>query len=352
MNIKQLFKKYDWLKEWTLVIAAALVIIIGSAWGLRTWYNQSLQPVSNSQQVVYFTVESGENVSQIGKKLKQASLIKSTRAFETYVRSNNLFGFLQAGTYELSQSMSTQEIVSKLTRGEVAKNLLTILPGKRLDQVKEAFIKAGYSQATVDIAFKPGNYLDHLAIASLPPAASLEGYLYPDSYQQLSNTPPETIVEQSLDQMEKYLTPEIINGFKAQGLDTYQGITLASIVLKEYSNSEDEKTIQPLIAQVLLTRLKRGILLQADPTAFYASALAGVENSLSIDSPYNTYKYPGLPPGPISNVTANSLRAAANPAGTDYLYFVAGDDGKVYFAKTLEEHQANVQKYCTTACGR
>jgi UPF0755 protein len=352
MKLKPLFKKYGWLKEWTLVIAAALIIIIGSAWGLRTWYYHSLQPVSGSQKVVYFTVETGENVSQIGKNLKRASLIKSTRAFETYVRSNNLFGYLQAGTYELSPSMSTQEIVSKLTKGEVAKNLLTILPGKRLDQIKEAFVKAGYGQTEVDTALKVSNYSSHPALASLPSGASLEGYLYPDSYQQLSNTPPETIVRQSLDQMEKYLTPEIINGFKAQGLNTYQGIVLASIILKEYSNPDDEKAIQPQIAQVLLTRMKRGMLLQADPTAFYASALAGLENSLSIDSPYNTYKYPGLPPGPISNVTANALRAAANPAGTDFLYFVAGDDGKVYFAKTLEEHQANVQKYCTTACGR
>jgi len=351
-NLKKQTKRPTWIKDWLLIIVVSLTFIVGGAWALRSWYYHNLSPLSQSQQISYFTVETGDSVSRIAKNLKNANLIRSSRAFETYVRSNSLFSSLQAGTYGLSSSMSVQEIVGKMTNGDVAKNLLTILPGKRLDQVKEAFMASGYSQSAVDLAFRASNYRDHPALASLPAGASLEGYLYPDSYQKQSNTPPEAIIRQSLDEMDKHLTPEIISGFRAQGLDTFQGIILASIVLKEYSNSADEKEVQPKVAQVLLSRLAQGIALQADPTAFYASALAGVKNSLSIESPYNTYLHSGLPPGPIGNVTANSMRAVAFPATSDFLYFVAGDDGKVHFSHTLAEHQANTEKYCTTACGR
>ena len=361
MNLRKLPQKYGWLKEWVLVITAALVIILGTAWGLRTWYSHSLQPVSHSTQIVYFTVESGENVSQIGKKLKQASLIKSTRAFETYVRSNNLFGFLQAGTYELNQSMSSQEIVSKLTKGEVAKNLLTILPGKRLDEVKEAFIKQGYTVDQIERAFNPANYRDHPALASLPAGASLEGYLYPDSYQKLSDTPAEAIVRQSLDEMSEHLTPEVISGFKAQGISTYEGIILASIVLKEYSNPTDEAEIMPKIAQVFLSRIRQGIALEADPTAIYGAVKDGVQlpsgtgrasTAIAHDSPYNTYQHPGLPPGSISNTNANALKAVANPATSTYLYFLTGDDCVTRFSHTLQEHEEATARYLKNGCQR
>ncbi|OGL26469.1 hypothetical protein A3E49_00935 [Candidatus Saccharibacteria bacterium RIFCSPHIGHO2_12_FULL_49_19] len=348
MKAKRFLKKHNWFKEWLLILVATAIVIIGGIWGLRTWYSYNLRPVSSSQQTSYFTVESGDSVSLIAKKLKQADMIRSPRVFEAYVRSNNLFDDLQAGTYQLSPSMSTQTIVRKIIDGDVAKDLLTILPGKRLDQIKEAFIKAGYSQEVVDSAMKSANYSDHPALTSLPSGANLEGYLYPESFQHQANTPAETIVRQSLDQLQKRLTPDMVNNISAQGLSLYQGIIMASMVLKE----SDDPDAMAKIAQVFYTRLKQGMLLQSDPTAFYAADISGQKRSLSIDSPYNTYRNPGLPPGPISNVNDKALTAVAHPANTDYLYFVAGDDGTVYFARTLDEHRANVEKYCTTACGR
>lgn len=359
--MKKYIKKHGSAKEWVLIVAAALLVIVGGAWGLRTWYYQSLEPVSNSQQITYFTVDSGDSVSQISKNLKAANLIKSTRAFDTYVRTNSLFASLQAGTYALSPSMSSQEIVSKMTKGEVAKNLLTILPGKRLDQIKEAFAGAGYSQTQIESAFKPSNYSGHPALASLPAGASLEGYLYPDSFQQQSNIPPEAIIRQSLDQMAKYLTPDVTSGFRAQGLSTHEGVILASIVLREYSNPLDEAQIMPKIAQVFLLRLKQGMALQADPTAIYGALNDGIKlpegsgrasAAINHDSPYNTYLHQGLPPGPISNANANALRAVANPATSTYLYFVAGDDCVVRFTHTLAEHQAAAAKHLGSGCQR
>jgi len=354
-------KKHDWLKDWGLIIAATVIIIIGGAWGLRTWYSHNLQPVSQSQQIIYFTVESGDPVGLIGEKLKDANLIRSTRAFETYVRSNNLFSDLQAGTYELSPSMSTQEIVTKLAGGEVAKNLLTILPGKRLDQIKEAFAKEGYSAQQIETAFNPAKYTGHPALASLPAGASLEGYLYPDSYQKLADTPAEAIVRQSLDEMNGHLSAEIINGFKAQGLSTYEGITLASIVLREYSNPPDEVEIMPKIAQVFLLRIRQNIALEADPTAIYGAINDGISlptgsgrasTAIAHDSPYNTYLHPGLPPGPISNTSANAMKAVAAPTTTTYLYFLTGDDCVTRFSHTLDQHEEAIAQHLKTGCQR
>ncbi len=332
-------------KAWAIGIAIAVLVLVGGAWALRTWYNRNLQPVSSSLERVYFTVSPGDTRSVIAENLESAKLVRSAKAFENYVRSNEIEN-LQAGTYVLSPSMDVPEIVRKISRGEVAKNLLTILPGKRLDQVKAAFASAGYSQSQIDNAFNPALYADMRLLSSLPPSASLEGYLYPDSFQKQSNTPAETIVRQSLEEMQKHVTPELNGGLGAQGLTPYQGIILASIVEKETSNPVD----QPTVAQVFLSRFKQGMMLGSDVTAFYGAEVAGAPKSVYFDSPYNTRLHTGLPPGPISNFTLSALLAVANPSDTDYLYFVAGDDGVLHFSYTAAEHDAAIAQFCHKAC--
>ena len=330
-----------------LVPLIILVVVLGGVWSLHHWYFSSLRPVSANHSIVYFTVSPGESSHQIAKNLQQTHLIRSSRAFETYLRSKET-PILQAGTYKFSQSMSVQEIVHAMVVGDVAKNLLTVLPGKRLDQIKQAFAKAGYSQSEIDSAFDAANYAGHPALASLPRGASLEGFLYPDSFQKETTTPASTIVTESLDEMEKHLSDQIIGGFGPQGLSVYQGVILASIVVQE----SGDPASQPIIAQVFLSRLKQNMMLGSDVTAFYASAIAGQKSSVSIDSPYNTRLYPGLPPGPIGNVTASALNAVAHPASTDYLYFVAGDDGKLHFSHTQAEHDQAVAQYCHKGCSQ
>lgn len=322
------------------------MVIGGTAAGLRIWYSNNLKPISSSTEINFFTVVPGSGVHQIAVSLEEEGLIRSVSAFETYVTTNNYRNKLQAGTYRLSPSMSVQTIVAKLVEGDVAKDLLTILPGKRLDEVQDIFAKAGYSLEEIKTAFNPAEYSGHPALASLPSGASLEGYLYPDSYQKLSTTPVTTIIRQSLDEMVKYLTPEVTNGFKAQGLSVFEGVTLASIVLKETDNPTD----QPIVAQVLLTRLAREMPLQADATAYYASGVAGQPRSLSINSPYNTYLYPGLPPGPISNATKGALRAVAKPATSTFIYYFTGEDCKMHYTYTLQEHEAAIARYGVKAC--
>ncbi len=331
--------------RWLISFAILAVLLVGGVIALRTWYNHNLQPLSAIARTTNFEVKNGAGVHQIASDLKQASLIRSPQAFETYVRSHNYTDKLQAGTYSLSPSLSVPQIVSKFINGDNS-SLFTILPGQRLDQLKQAFRGAGYSQDEVNKAFNPAHYPGHPALASLPSGVSLEGYLYPDSYGWQPKTAADTIVRQSLDEMAKHLTSTVRAGFKAHGLSVYEGVTLSSIVAQE----TDDPAAQPTVAQVFYSRLKNGMMLGSDVTALYAAHQAGAGNSLGVDSPYNTRIHGGLPPGPISNITDSALKAVASPAHTDYLYFLFGDDKKMHFAHTDAEHQANIKRYCSINC--
>lgn len=335
-------------KSLLTAVILALLIFGGAIAAVRIWYNDNLRPVSSAITSQHFTVQPGSGVRQIADGLKSDGLIRNARAFETYARSNNYYKQLQAGTYLLSPSLSVQQIVAKFVSGDTDKQLLTILPGQRLDQIEAAFAKDGYSSAQIAKAFNPATYAGDSALASKPSGATLEGYLYPDSFGRQLSTPASTIVKESIDEMSAHLTSDITNGFKAHGLSVFQGITLASIVAQE----SGDPTPQPIIAQIFYSRLANGMPLGSDVTAAYASHLAGQSLNLSINSPYNTRVNTGLPPGPISNITASALHAVAHPAKTDYLYFLFGDDKKIHLAKTAAEHQANIVKYCSKTCSQ
>ncbi len=331
-----------------LWIIPALIVVIALVVGtfMLYWYQQNLHALSGSEQETIITIDQGATANQIGEILENKEIIKSARAFEWYTRLNNSRGSLQAGGYKFSPSEDVQGIVKRLSEGDVAKDLITILPGQRLDQIRASFKEAGYTDQEIKIAFNPSNYAGHPALEGLPAGASLEGLLYPDSFQRTSNTTLTQLLRASLDQLSLHLTDDYIVRYKAEGLSVYQAIILASIVEKEVSNPADK----PTVAQVFLRRFKEGIVLGSDVTAFYGAQITGLDESVITDTPYNTRIHGGLPPGPISNVSADSLSAVAYPATTNYLYFVAGDDGKTYFANTLAEHQSNVVNYCTKLC--
>jgi UPF0755 protein len=251
-----------------------------------------------------------------------------------------------AGSYEVNPSMSVPEIAELLTSGNVATDLITILPAQRLDQLRDYFIKAGYSENEVDFALDPKQYSGHPALAQKPPLASLEGYLYPESFQRSTTTPLKVIIEASLDQMNIAISEELKRVFAERNLSVHDAVILASIVEREVSSSEDRVKV----AQVFLKRYEMGMMLGSDPTALFGAQLLGIEPSVFADTPYNTRLYTGLPPGPINNVSEASLRAIAYPADTDFLYFVSGDDGKTYFSKTLEEHESLTREHCIELC--
>lgn len=251
-----------------------------------------------------------------------------------------------AGTYVLSPSQSTPDIASMLTHGKVRTKLIIILPGQRIDQVRQSLIDQGFSEESVDAALDPTQYETLPVLADKPVGASLEGYLYPDSFEKNEATTATDIVKDSLLQMGKQLTSERKAAFAKQGLRVYQAVTLASIVEKEAVTASDRAQV----AQVFLSRFKAGMTLGSDVTAFYGSKLAGAGQSVTYDSAYNTRLHVGLPPTPVSNVSVASLDAVAHPSSTTWLYFVAGDDGVVHFSRTLEEHEALTNQYCKKLC--
>lgn len=329
-----------------IAVAVAVVLILAAAVLVRTMYDRALQPVSDSQNIVLVDIPSGSSVEEIADTLKDKGVIRESWAFEWYVRNSSLKEDLKAGTYALRPSQDVPEIVEVLAQGAVATDLVTIVPGARIDQVRAALINSGFKPDDVEAALDPAQYAGHPALVDKPADANLEGYLYPESFQKTAQTTPHDVIRGSLDEMSKRLTPEWRQAIAGQGLSVHQAIILASIVEQEVSNPAD----RPVVAQVFLKRFREGMPLQSDVTVLYGAIKDGKKPSLQYDSPYNTFTNNGLPIGPISNVSEGSLAAVASPAGTQYVYFVAGDDGKTYFAVTAEEHQANVDKYCKTLC--
>ena len=329
-----------------IFVIAALVLLVGGVALFRTQYYNLLQPVSGSTESQEIIIKEGALAPEIATQLHKAGLIQSEPAFLLYVKSKNAGEKILAGTYRLQPSLSTPEIVTILTKGKVATELVTILPGQRVDQIRESLIAAGFSPAAVDRALKPSAYKNNAALVDKPDFANLEGYIYPESFLRTSSTRPEDVIEAALAEMDKNLTPEIRKAFQDQGLTVYEGIILSSIVEREAFRQEDRDRI----AQVFHSRLQGGMRLESDPTAHYGAALAGAKPSVAFSSAYNTYEIDGLPPTPISNVSSSSLKAVAYPAKTDWLFFVAGDDGKTHFSRTLAEHEALTAQYCTTLC--
>ena len=330
----------------TVISTILVILFIGLGYAAVKYRNDNLRPVSTNQTTIPITIPTGSSLADVSAILKKNKLIRNEWVFKQYVRSKGLQDKILAGTYALKPSQSVQEIVDILTQGKVENVLVTIKPGQRLDQIKQTFINSGFSVKDTEAAFDPTQYEGHPALVDKPRGASLEGYLYPESFQKDATTKPTQIITSSLDEMQKRLTPELRAQFAKKGRSVYEGIILASIIEQEVSNLNDK----PQVSQVFYKRLAMDMGLESDPTAFYGAIIAGQEPSLRYDSPYNTYFVKGLPPTPISNVTQESLKAAANPANTDWLFFVAGDDGKTYFSKTLDEHEANIDKYCKKLC--
>lgn len=322
-----------------VLLLVVIALVFGGSLLVRQRYNHNLKPVGTSTQAVHVTILPGTSYSAIAQQLLRVHLIRSAQTFEWYVNTHNIRDKLQAGTYSFNESMSTAEIADAIAAGKVATNLVTILPGWRLEQIKNAFIDADFKPAEVATALQSRQYQNRYpALADNPSTASLEGFLFPDSYQLTADTHPSTIVAQSLKEMQRHLTPDIRAGFAKQGLTAYQGVTLASIVEQEVPKQADRVRV----AQVFLLRLKKGMTLGSDVTLLYARAVH--------NSSYDTTKRKGLPPGPIGTVSQGALEAVARPANTDWLYFVSGDNDITYFSHTLAEHEANIAKYCHAKC--
>jgi UPF0755 protein len=312
-------------------------------------------PVSDTSQRETFTVQPGQSATAVAEELQRRGLIRSSLVFRWEIQSRGLGSKLEAGDYELSPGMSTKEIVTVLARGAVAPGTtLTVLEGWRAHQIAQRAEQLGLAEAEVLLRLVQSPR-EHGLNPPDPAAQTLEGYLFPDTYQFDPKVTPNEIVVAMLRQFDRRFDADLRRQAAARGLTVSQAVTLASIIEREAAQPSE----RPLIASVFHNRLAAGMNLDADPTVQYAAAGRDLRaaasygfwkrdltvDDLKIESAYNTYRVDGLPPGPICSPGLDSLQAAVVPAETRFLYFVARGDGSHAFAETSHEHQANVQRF-------
>ncbi len=323
-------------------VVASVIALIVVAW---FWYQAQLSAVdpSNTDRVSVVIAENS-SPSLIAEQLRENDLIRSAEAFRLYVKLNGSESSLQAGAYRLSPSESTPEIVEHLSSGIMDTFDITFLPGATLADNREVLLEAGYSEDEIDAGFT-AEY-DSVVFAAKPASADLEGLIYGETYRFGADATVEDIIAYTLQEYDRVIEENnLVAGFKEQGLSLYEGIILASIIQREAIGGDEAQ-----IAQVFLRRLSIDMNLGSDVTYQYIADKTGVERDINLDSPYNTRRYAGLPPGPIAAPGVNSLIAVANPASGDYLFFLSGDDDVTYFARTAAEHEANIQEHCKVKC--
>jgi UPF0755 protein len=308
------------------------------------------QPVDSFGTDRRFKVEMGETTPSVIGRLWEEGLISNPGAFRTYLRYTGLDTSLQAGTYTLNPRMTPVELAVALQDATPRQVTFHILPGWRMEEIAATLPTSG-------LAITPDMFLE--AAKSIPEGysfsdqistvSSIEGFFFPDSYIFDRDITMEEFLITILDNFDAQVTPRLRDRYAQQDLSLLEAVTLASIVQRE-AVAEDE---MPLIASVFFNRLSIGMKLDTDPTVQYAIGYNQRQNTwwtnplsledLRFDSPYNTYLYTGLPPGPIANPGLAALRAVAFPAQTPYFYFRAGCDetGRHFFATTFEEHLQN-----------
>ncbi len=318
-----------------------LAIVIGGAgyWYLESAFDTPTEPLN--QKLGLFQVIPGMDLGSVARSLEEKGIIRSPFLFRLQVRLRGGANQIRVGFYEFKPSMSPRQIYLALINGRVAVRLLTIPEGFNLREIAAAFEKAGLGESREILSRANDTALiSQLKIKS----KTLEGYLFPDTYRFSLGIPAQSIVIAMVQTLKKKLDPALLKQISEHNFSLHQILTLASLIEKETSVDSE----RPLIAAVFLNRLRKNMRLQSDPTVIYA--LPRLEGDLrrrhlSYDSPYNTYRYKGLPPGPIASPGLASIRAVLNPADVDYLYFVATREGGHKFSKTYREHQKAVAQY-------
>lgn len=323
----------------SFAVLLALILIILAGW----WYTVTL-PEKQLSMPVKVTIPSGATAREVAELLEARGVIKDALAFRLYTSWQKADGKLKAGVYLFKPGESLSEILKQLVAGRVMEAEFTIPEGYTLKQIARLLEAKGLvsQEEFWRAAAKP---YDYPFLEGIPLGPNyLEGFLFPDTYRIPIGAPPETIIRKMLDRFQEVYNE--VSGQRAPGLElnTLQIVTLASLVEKEAKLDAE----RPLIAGVFLNRLRRGMKLESCATVEYLletpKPVLSYED-LEIDSPYNTYKVTGLPPGPIASPGKLSLLAALNPAPTDYLYFVARPDGSHEFSRTLKEHHAAISRY-------
>jgi UPF0755 protein len=282
-----------------------------------------------------------ESVLGIASRLAEAEVIHSRVAFLALTAGRGRIRHLKAGEYEIPRDATTLDVVNLLVSGRVRQHAVLHPEGATIAELARVLEneRLGRAEDVIRAASDEG-LLRTLDISG----PSVEGYLFPDTYQLVRGLAPEEILRRMVQRLRSKLTPELIARAGERGLDVHQLLTLASIIEREAVDPEEQR----LISAVFWNRLRRDMPLQADPTVQYAVAKerrALTRADLTIDHPYNTYTRRGLPPGPIASPGLAAIEAAVDPAPVNYLYFVARDDRRHTFSTTVAEHNRAVLRY-------
>ena len=326
------------------------------------------QPASDDPTPVTFVVEQGQVASEVATRLEEEGLVVNGEVFRRFMTYHGLDVSLEAGTYSLRSNMTMHEIAEALQSGGADTAIVTVPEGWRMEQIGWLLEQQGLMRSDDFLAYVRTAEYDYPWLADRPPGSTLEGFLFPNTYELAADSTPDMLVDLMLATFDARVAPEITSRLPGKmifdlGLGDYRPMTvydvmiLASIVEREAVLEEE----RPIIASVYYNRLdpayveETALRLSSDPTIQYAKGYDPETGSWwnpmlpgegqTIESPYNTFKVQGLPPGPISNPGLASILAVLNPADTDYLYFHAIGDGSHVFASTLEEHLQNQQQY-------
>ncbi len=343
----------------TITILTVLILVFIGGGGYL-YIKSALQPVDKDSKVQKkVEIPIGSSVTGISERLEENGIIKNAKVFKYYVKFKNEAGFM-AGEYELSPSMEIPEIINRLKTGKVLQKAafqLTIPEGKQLKEIAQIIAKAVnkpeeevFNQLNdrTFIQTMMGKYPDLLTSDILNPNIKypLEGYLFPATYPFYKQNPSvEEMVVTMLQQTKKVVASYMAEASNEE-LTVHQLLTMSSLIEEEATEKADRKKI----SSVFYNRIEQGMPLQTDPTVLYAQGKHKervLYEDLEVNSPYNTYKHKGLPPGPIANSGKDSLDAAIQPADTKHLYFLATGEGNVIFTDTLDQHNAAKAKYIT-----
>ncbi|MBI5466476.1 MAG: endolytic transglycosylase MltG [Candidatus Kerfeldbacteria bacterium] len=336
-----------WFRTGLVIISAVVLLSVFLIW-------QLVVPVGRGDQVKSFVISSGQSVKEIELNLRAANFIRSGFWFEIWVWFTGTEKRFVAGEYRLSAGTNLINLVRWLTGAAPPSSEITVtlVEGWTRQQMADYLSRVGFNDAvnfltlTGSIGSMSGalQEIDAKLFASKPAAASLEGYLFPDTYRLYHDAESLDLVTKMLINFKRKFSPLWLEAGSRQGHSVHAIVTLASIVEREVSSAQD----RALVADIFWRRLKVGRGLEADSTINYITGKktpAVSVDDLKLNSPYNTYRYRGLPPGPISNPGESALRAVMQPTPNQYWYFLTTKDGQVIYSKTFEEHKAVKQKY-------
>ena len=330
------------MKRVALLLLA--VLLLGAA-GAAVWISRRVSaPYAGFSGERFVEIPPGESTIGIGRRLVAAGVIRDELTFRLAVRGHRPVKSLRGGAYRSTAPAARATVIDRLARGDVYLVSLTFPEGMTAEEMSKLFAQAGFGAPEEFVAATR----DPSAIAHIDPEAdTLEGYLFPDTYHLPRKTDAAALVSRMVRRFDRVFDEKLRARAKTSGLTVRQLMSLAALVEKETARGDE----RPLVAAVYHNRVRTGMPMQADPTVIYALKRANrwdgniTKADLQFDSPFNTYRYPGLPPGPIASPGRAAIEAALAPAKVDYLYFVSRNDGSHAFASNLPEHNRNVRRW-------